>query len=237
MNESDILKNTALLHSIKPEERLHLLRELLKESLYFLCKFGLGYKDVNMQTHGEVIDALEAPTRNKLIVMPRGSLKSSIVCVGYPIWKLINNPDLRIFIDSEVYNNAKNFVREIREHMQKPLLTVLYGNFVGSTWSEGELVIAQRTKTLKEPSIRALGAQVTAVGQHCDIMIHDDMNSNKNSNTPEACQKVIDHYKLNKSILERKEGVSVVTATRYAAMDLPGHILKNEIPEGILEND
>jgi len=231
MTPAEATQAFQLIHQAKPEDRLAILRDCFKESLYFLCKYGLGYKDVNHETHGELIDALEAPTRNKLIVMPRGTLKSSVTSVGYPIWTLIKNPNARIFIDSEVYDNSKNFIREIRQHLEKPLLTVLFGNFRGPTWSEGELVIAQRTHTYKEPSVMAIGSRTVKVGQHCDVLIHDDMNSEKNSHTPEHCQKVVDHYKRNKSILERKDGISVVVATRYAANDIPGHIIFNELPE------
>ncbi len=68
----------------------------------------------------------------------------------------------------------------------------------------------------------------TKVGLHVDFIIMDDMNSAQNSGTPEACRKVIDHYRRNISILE-PTGTLVVIGTRWSELDLIGWILKNEL--------
>ena len=88
--------------------------------------------------------------------------------------------------------------------------------------------LGKRSKILKESSIVASGIGANKTSQHFDIIIHDDMNSHKNSQTAEQRKKVIDHYRLNHSILE-PNGTLVIIGTRYAADDLIGHILENEI--------
>lgn len=208
---------------------IEVLRNSAKKSLLYLAYTLLSYKDVNKRTHGEIISALEdQESRRKLICVPRGCLKSSIACVAYPIWLLINNPNLRILIDSELYTNSATFLREIRAHLQTEAMRLLFGDFVGDVWNESEITIKQRTRFYKEASITAGGIGTTKVGQHYDVIIGDDMNSPNNTNTIESAQKVINHYKMNTSILE-PEGTYVVIGTRYAANDLIGHILENEI--------
>ena len=199
----------------------------MKRSLFTTCG-ALGYKDVNKNTHSGIIKVLESDSLKKLICVPRGSLKSSIACVAYPIWKLINNPDLRILIDSELFTNSKTFLREIKAHLTSEALVSLFGDFKSSVWNESEIIINQRKTPKKEASITVGGIGTTKVGQHYDIIIGDDYNSPKNTNTPENAQKVIDHYKYNTSILE-PNGIYVVIGTRYAESDLIGHILNNEI--------
>lgn len=127
-------------------------------------------------------------------------------------------------IDSELYQNSKNFIREIKAHMESPLLTELWGDWKGPTWSEGEIIIKQRTVNKKEPSILAAGVGTTKVGIHTDFIVMDDLNSGNNSATPEACEKVWRHYQMNTSILE-PEGTIVVIGTRYSEIDVPGRIL------------
>lgn len=205
--------------------------EVYKSSLYHTTKFLLGNKDINEHTHGEIIDCLQSPTKRKLICVPRGCLKSTIACVAYPIWLLLNNPNLRILIDSEIYSNSKNFLREIKQHLEHPYVTKLFGQFkLESNWNEGEITIKQRSKIVKEASITVSGVGATKVGQHFDVIIGDDYNSNKNSMTKEGCEKVINHYRYNTSILE-PDGTYVVIGTRYSELDLIGHILKNEVEE------
>lgn len=199
-----------------------------KKDLYKFSRYLLGFQDVNKQTHGSIISALESDTTRKLICVPRGCLKSSIACVAYPIWLLINNPDLRIILNSELYTNSKNFLREIKQHLESPEFTQLFGQFKTNTWNEGEIIIKQRIKKLKEASITCAGIGTTKVGQHADVIIHDDLNSHDNSSSPEACKKVIDHYRYSLSILE-PTGTMVVIGTRYSENDCIGWILREEL--------
>lgn len=210
------------------------LKRDTKQSLYFLCKTILGFKDINQETHGEIIRTMESEGKRKLICVPRGCLKSSIACVAYPIWLLLNNANLRILIDSELYTNSKNFLREIKAHLHLPIILKMFGDFESSVWNESEIIINQRNIIKKEASITVGGVGTTKVGQHFDVIIGDDMNSMQNSGTQENAEKVVTHYKMNLSILE-PTGTYVIIGTRYSEMDLIGYIIENEIrEEGLL---
>lgn len=128
-----------------------------------------------------------------------------------------------------MYTNSKNLLREIKTHLESERLTNLFGPFkTDSNWNEGEITVRQRTKNLKEATITAGGVETTKVGQHYDLIIFDDMNSDKNSNTQEGREKIINHYKMSTAILD-PGGTIVVIGTRYAHNDLIGHILENEM--------
>lgn len=207
------------------------IADLYRHSLFKTCKHLLNYKDITEFTHGGIIEALESESRRKLICVPRGSFKSSIGVVGYSIWSLLRNPNLRILIDSEKYDNSKNFLREIKAHLVSEKLVNLFGEFTTEqTWNEGEIIIKQRTRNFKEASITCSGIGSEKTGQHYDLIIGDDFNSPKNSYTVELRQKVIDHHRMNTSILE-PDGTLVIIGTRYASDDLIGWVLNNEIGE------
>lgn len=215
----------------KPELKLSVLREAGRRSLFVLAKYILGYSRVTRRTHQDVVSCLESGSRRKLLCLPRGSFKSTLGVICYSIFKLINSPNLRILIDSELYTNSSNFLREIKSHMESELFISLYGDLKsGSTWNDGEIIINTRTVHRKEASITCSGIGAGKTGQHYDLIIGDDYNSIKNSYTPENRQKVIDHYRLNQSILE-PEGEYVVIGTRYADNDLIGWILNNQVAE------
>lgn len=199
-----------------------------KKSLGALARDLIGYKDINKRTHGTILKLLSNDeAKRKLIVIPRGCLKSSLACVAYPIWLLIRNPNLRILLDSELYSNSKNFLREIKAHLESPIFVDLFGTFKSSTWNESEIIIKQRSETKKEASITIGGIGTTKVGQHFDVIIGDDYNSPSNTNNPENAEKVVMHYKYNLSILE-PGGIYVVVGTRYSSNDLIGHIMSHE---------
>lgn len=222
MNLENILSHPSANQTMKV-----FLRETYKGSLFHTSKTLLSYKDVTRKTHGPIVRLLENDSNRKLVCVPRGCLKSSLACVAYPIWLLINNPDLRILIDSELYTNSSTFLREIKSHLESENFVNLFGSFKSRVWNESEIIISQRTKNLKEASITVGGIGTTKVGQHFDVIIGDDYNSPSNTNTPENALKVISHYKYNISILEPK-GTYVLIGTRYSQNDLIGHILENE---------
>jgi len=203
-------------------------RQAVRSDLYVFATEICGYEEVNLRTHGEMLDALESPNPRKLIVMPRGTFKSSIGTVAYSIWRLINNPNERILIDSEVYTNSKNFLREIRAIFQSKKFVDLFGDWRGSNWTENEITVSTRTKSYKEASITAGGIGTVKVGQHYTVIIGDDYNSGNNSETTEMRAKVVRHYQLNTSILE-PTGTYAIIGTRYAVDDVIGWIQANEI--------
>lgn len=205
------------------------IARLGRDHLYIFAKYILGLSEVNPVTHASTIQNLHAPTLRKLIVMPRGTFKSSLASVAYPMWCLIRNPNLRILLDSELYTNSKNLLREIKDRMREPKLVELYGQFENRLcWNEGEIIIKQRTKVKKEASITCSGIGAGKTGQHYDIIIGDDLNSPKNSHTPEGTQKVIDHYRMYTSLLD-PGGTIVLVGTRYSENDCIGFALANEI--------
>lgn len=206
------------------------LRNVYRQSLYLTTKELLGYCDITWRTHGQIIRALEDATRRKLVIVPRGTFKSSICSVCYPIWLLLRDPNVRIFLDSELYTNSKNTLREIKQRLERQEIRALFGDFKGEPWNEGEITIRQRTIIKKEASITATGMGAEKTGQHPDVFVMDDMNSPTNSGTLEGRKKVILHYQYNQAILE-PTGTLVVVGTRYAADDMAGHILATEIAE------
>jgi len=140
----------------------------------------------------------------------------------------MNNPELRILIDSELFTNSKNFLREIKGHLASPSFMELFGDWRTKTWNDHEIIIKPRKKNFKEPSITVGGIGTTKVGQHYDVIIGDDYNSPANSGTPEARKKVVDHYKYNTSILE-VNGIYALIGTRYAEDDIIGWAIRNEL--------
>jgi len=220
-------------------ERAKLLqakRSIFKSSLAAFAREGLQMKDINLRTHGDMIAALEDHTCNrKLMIMPRGSLKTSIGSVAYPIWCLLRNPNERILLDSELYTNSKNRLREIRQHLESDSLCELFGTFKSNVWNESEIQIAQRTKIYREASITCSGLGASKTGAHYSKIIADDLNSALNSNTKEGCEKVVNHYRMATSILD-PGGEIVLVGTRYSANDVYQFVLDNEInaEEGLM---
>jgi hypothetical protein len=234
----DVQKLLAQLESRPLDKQGLILKESIKavayDDFFFFSKHILDYKDLRWRTHREPVLVLESDAHRKLVVEPRGTFKSTLASVSYPIWRLMRNPNLTILLDSEVFTNSKNFLREIRAHLNSnQRLQWLWGPWTGPIDNNSEVTIAQRTQNRKEASITVGGIETVKVGQHYDIIIGDDYNSPKNSDTPEKCRKIIDHVRYNLNILNPRAmgpdglptGEYCFAMTRYAELDIAGWAL------------
>lgn len=179
------------------------------------------------------------PNRNKLLIlMPRGTFKSSIVTIGFTLQYILNDPDARILIDSETYSKSKDFLSEVKGHLEnnekyRAIFKSIYNKFPDDNkrnasvrWTDKAIDLACRKHSLKEPSISCSGIDRSINGLHFDLIIEDDLHSEKNVTSKEQIEQVIDHRKLATSLLD--PGMPRITiGTRWDYQDAYQHILDN----------
>jgi predicted phage terminase large subunit-like protein len=200
----------------------------------------------NVETGHAVQDKLVLDLTSLLCLMPRGTLKSSVITIGFALQWLLNFGDDRVLIDSETWDKSKAFLTEIKGYYEdspefRQVFYTIYGcypndkkttiNPAGTeTWSTSEIVLACRSRKRKEPSIDTAGIEVTKNGMHYDLVLMDDLHSNKNAKTPEARATVKEHYRLVYSLLEPNHP-AVVIGTRWDDDDLYQMIIDEESEE------
>lgn len=217
--------------NLSPKE-LRFLREKCKTDLKFLAKSVCGMKAWEDDLHNDLATFLSQKTDKKLILIPRGHLKSSIVTVAWSIQQLLINPNVRILITNAVWDLSRKFLREISGLLTtKSVLPELFGTFDGpsSKFTQDELTISQRTiGTIKEATITTAGVETALTGGHFDIIIHDDLVEENNINTKEQIQKIIRFYQNSLDLLD-PGGQLLVVGTRWAVGDLYGHLIETEM--------
>jgi hypothetical protein len=123
-----------------PDEGIMKIAQRARYDLYFLCKYVLGYELMEEEVHGDLCkyvetllpghpedysppeiiegkglnDSFDARKKNMLILMPRGTFKSSVVTIGFSLQIALNEPNARILIDSETQSKAKAFLSEVK---------------------------------------------------------------------------------------------------------------------------
>lgn len=203
-----------------------------KDDLALFCRDFLGYKDLNNQ-HQELCDFLINGKKFKLILMPRYSFKSCICTVGYSLWKLIFNPNLRILIYSDATTKAEGFLTSFKNHIEGKVVGSDFRKIFGAwetdpnrkgKWSNREIIISKRTSGHAEATIETAGIGTSLIGKHYDIIIFDDIVSDINVTTKEQMDKVADCYKKALSLLV-PGGEVLIVGTRWDFGDLYGRII------------
>lgn len=227
-----------------------------RTDLFFLAKEILGYAKMTEQTHQELCDYTTSilpnppkathglpegfdPRKNLLLLlMPRGTFKSSVVTISFTLQFILNEPNARILIDSETFSKSKAFLREIIDHLMnnesyREIFKAIHGKYPYTKksqmqlWTDSEIILPCRNVPKKEPTISCAGIDVTKNGMHYDLIIADDLHSEKNVTNKEQIEQVIDHYKLAFSLLDPGKPM-IIIGTRWDYSDLYQHIIDFE---------
>ena len=212
---------------------------ILTDSLYDFAKVVLGYELIEEEVHFDLCEFMcdryteygEPIKTWKLVLMPRGTFKSTLCLEAFAIQQIILNPNIRILITTENFSNSKMYLSKIKKTFESnELLKSLYGDFVSPVgWREDYITVSQRTVNAKEPTISCGGVDKTITGFHYDLIIADDIVTPNNIGTIEQIRKVINYYKDFNNLLDKTKPCRVIViGTRWNFNDLYQHIIDNE---------
>lgn len=206
------------------------LRDRCKTDLKFLVTKVLGMGRWNDELHGGLERVMNSPGDRKLILLPRGHQKSTIVSVCWVVQQLLKNPNETVSIYSATWKLSKDILHQIKNILTTSALKDIFGSFQSrdGRWTATEIDIAHKNFIqTKNPSISTGGLDAGKTGSHCSLMVMDDVVSPENTTTADLTRKTIEAYKDCLPLLD-PGGRLVVIGTRYTQGDLYGDLLENE---------
>lgn len=222
---------------LSEDERLQ-MRELCKQSLFFLNRAVLGFRDLTIHIHKPVCDELQDPEKTRcIIVIPRTWFKSSIGSIGYPIFRAINDPDSRGLICQNTYSNATKKLSSIGQIFEKnALFRWLFPEILPDSscqWSSDAKTV-KRKATHPEATWEAAGTGTATTSRHYDYIIEDDTVAPEKDDlsvelqqpTAMEIQKAIGWHNLATPLLIHPlRSKIIIIGTRWAEEDLIGHVM------------
>ena len=145
------------------------------------------------------------------IAFARDHGKTTHISIGYPLWEIARNHNLRILLVSSTSNVTQTFMTEIVGHIERneiykawaqyidPLHKGVVPQFKGARktnekWAGNSIIIDRENLNLKDPTINAVGLFGAILSKRADIIIVDDLVNQVNSMTEEQRLKVIDWF-------------------------------------------
>lgn len=236
------------------EALLKRIRTLAREDFFFFCdEIMRTTNDPHLHTgvHAEICHLLQNTNEDLGVLIPRNHLKSTLCSINYPLWCLGIDNNMRILISSDTKAVARAFVRVIKENIKnnKRLHYVFPGlkpavmdekSSATKMWSTNEILVERPNLMLKEPSITVMSAGMDLAGTHYDLMLYDDIMTEKNAKNEEVIKTLIDWYEQTISLQDRNTR-ELLIGTRYRFNDIYGHLLKQGEPKfyvrKVIEND
>lgn len=223
-----------------------IVKQYAMNSFFYFAKDILGYNLLNEDNRvwcnyiqGKIPHILKIPKedavkKSRLIkkflrLYPRETYKSTVLTVALPIWLLLQFPNLSIIVGSKVNMQAEGFLREITSHYEtNKKFRYFFGNWIGSTWTDSEIVISKRTKVgIKEPSIMAVGQKTTLTGVHVDLAIIDDLVTERDRDSAAERERSNNFFKDFEDLV-RRGGITIVVGTHWHYSDAYSNIKKED---------
>lgn len=225
-------------HIIEREDILKKTKaEHYKTHFWDFSKDVLGWPDINISLHKDLASwVIDNKGKRRLILIPRGHLKSSLITVGYALWKIAQNPEVRILISNATYSMATNFLYQIKNVLQRnDKFKELFGDFAqeADSWRENQIIISKQGWRAKEPTITVYGVGGSLTGQHYDVILLDDVVNRDTITSKDQIDKTINFYKDCLDVLE-PGGELIAIGTRWHQSDLYGWILDPD--NGIIQS-
>jgi predicted phage terminase large subunit-like protein len=167
--------------------------------------------------------------RFSLVLAPRGHGKSTILTVAYTLFRVLNDPDLRLLICSNTMAQAQAFLREVRHHLQINPKVPLAGYVQGCPWTDSEISLSHRLRHAKEATVTALGVMGPVISKHYDLIILDDVVDEAAASKNMRQKLLTWYYKELLPTLE-PDGELHVLGTRYHPDDLYGRLIASGMP-------
>ena len=165
--------------------------------------------------------------KNRLAVsMPPRHSKSSMVTLAFPLWLILQNPDLNIMIITGSAGLKEKFGIQLREQINK--IGKFFNIYLSDVkYSNSHLMFCNEDKELYQGNIMLFTSGGGITGNDADYLILDDpYKGNDDEFTPSALQKKIDW--VNRVVEQRIEPHTkyCVLHTRWNANDIIGHYKK-----------
>ena len=159
--------------------------DLGKSDIEYLNISILGHKDITREHYGELMNLLVEGKKHTLVIMPRGSMKTEMV-ESYMIWRILNNPNIRILYILETKQKAISYLKGLKDHIESESFKAVYGDIRDTTvWREDAIRVKGRTIADKSHTIMcgSLESSSGLTGFHPDLIIADDLHSELNTRT------------------------------------------------------
>jgi hypothetical protein len=165
--------------------------------------------------------------KNKLVLLPRGHMKSRLVAF-LAAWWITKNPSETILYVSSYADLAEAQLYLIKNIIDNPIYRRYWPEMIHadegkrSRWTTSEIIVDHPMRAgegTRDPTVKAIGITGGTTGFHATKVILDDVVEPRNAYTEDGRNKVAALYSQLASI-EEPEAEEVVVGTRYHPTDL-----------------
>lgn len=220
--------------TINPRE----LRAKADQNFFFFCKVVLGFEIFHEDLHHPLCDFFASKHRKKMVLIPRGHLKTSIAR-AYCLWRYVNFKDIRVLVVSSTEGKSADMLSGIKKFVMEETaphnFKLLYPDCVVNkkwrsskdhSWNETSISLPHPSHFANEDTFMALSVGGSPEGYHFDLIILDDLIDQKAARSEKDMEQAIYFFNNHEPLFnEIAKGETIVIGTRYGLFDLYQNIM------------
>lgn len=193
----------------------------LEFNAFVLKDENTGQPVVNAPAHIGMHDAIDCSNR-VLILAHIESGKTSSVTVGRTLYELSHNPNLTGAIVSAKEELAQKPLATIKTIIsQSPEYRMVFPEIhPGGVWQANKFSVERPNKTLRDPTMIALGMNSEFLGARLDWVVCDDLLTLRNTRTAFQRNEVVDWFRAYVLGRVRRNGKVILVNTAWHEEDL-----------------
>lgn len=172
-------------------------------------------------------------TSNKLIMLPRGHLKSHMVAT-WCAWIILRHPEVTILYISATAELAETQLFAIKNILSGNVISRFFPEYLNpqdglrEKWTGRKIIIDHPSRSdIRDPTVATAGLTTNTTGWHADIIVADDLVIPENAYTEEGRESVVKKASQFTSI-RNAGGFTMACGTRYFPTDIY-HTWKEQI--------
>jgi len=183
---------------------------------------------------------IQNKTQDILINVPPRSLKSFIVSICLPAWAWTRRPYLKFLNSSYSHDLSMDHARRCRQLILSNWYQFNWGEIAGIDRGYRVPVVLDRSQRQKTNFSNTAGGQRystsvsgSATGFGADIIVGDDLQNQKESQSEPARKVAWDHWSktLSTRLNNQKYGVRILIQQRLHESDVTGRLLGEDLPQ------
>lgn len=234
-SEEDIWRKEAAERIARMPTDAKEIRETAKNDLFFFARLvnpGYVYGEIHQKIYKWMQDYSlygrgTTQTSNKLIMLPRGHLKSHMVAT-WAAWVITNHPEVTVLYVSATSELAETQLFAIQNILGSTIYQRYFPEYVHpqegkrEKWNQHKLSIDHETRKkegIRDATVSTAGLTTNTTGWHADIIIADDLVVPENAYTEDGREGVRKKSSQFTSI-RNAGGFTMACGTRYHPSDI-----------------
>ena len=209
------------------------LRELAMQDLFVFAQlvnpgylYGEIHKDIFRWLQEYDLYNVDAENNNKLVMLPRGHLKSHMVAT-WAAWCITRHPEVTILYLSATAELAETQLYAIKNILESDVFQRYWPEYLHpqegkrTKWSERKISVdhvQRKLEGVRDATISTAGLTTNTTGWHADVIIADDLVVPENAYTEDGREAVSKKASQFTSI-RNPGGFTLACGTRYHPRD------------------